>query len=64
MIWADIREHIIDKSESHGGEIMQYAIELYYDEDTENKLFQLSEGIADKKSAQSFWSGRQGRILL
>ena len=37
MIWADIREHIIDKSESHGGEIMQYAIELYYDEDTENK---------------------------
>ena len=31
------REHIIDKSESHGGEIMQYAIELYYDEDTENK---------------------------
>lgn len=39
---------------------MQYAIELYYDEDTENKLFQLSEGIADKKISTKFleWKTR------
>ena len=39
---------------------MQYAIELYYDEDTENKLFQLSKGIADKKISTKFleWKTR------
>lgn len=33
---------------------MKYAIELYYDEDTENQLFQLSKEIADKKISTKF----------
>ena len=39
---------------------MQYAIELYYDKDTEKKLFQLSEGIANKKISTKFleWKTR------
>lgn len=39
---------------------MKYAIELYYDENTENQLFQLSKGIADKKISTKFleWKTR------
>ena len=43
---------------------MQYAIELYYDKDTEKNYFSYPKGLQIRKSAQSFWSGRQGRILL
>ncbi len=39
---------------------MKYAIELYYDKDMENQLFQLSKGIADKKISTKFleWKTR------
>ena len=28
---------------------MQYAVELYYDKETESRLFELSKMIADRK---------------
>lgn len=39
---------------------MQYAIELYYDEKTEKKLFDLAKRIADKKLSTKFleWNTR------
>lgn len=42
------------------GNIMQYAIELYYDEKTENQLSQLAKGIADRKISTKFleWKTR------
>lgn len=33
---------------------MQYAVELYYDEETQNKISALAEMIAQKKSVQNF----------
>lgn len=43
-----------------GGKTMQYAIELYYDEKTEKQLFQLAQGIADRKISTKFleWQTR------
>ncbi len=39
---------------------MQYAIELYYDKETENKLFALAKMIADRKISTKFleWKTR------
>lgn len=39
---------------------MKYAIELYYDEETEKKLFDLSKRIADEKISTKFleWKAR------
>lgn len=33
---------------------MQYAIELYYDEETEKKLFALAQKVADEKLSTKF----------
>lgn len=33
---------------------MQYAIELYYDKETENKLFELAKKIADEGISTKF----------
>ena len=39
---------------------MQYAIELYYDEETEKKLFALAQKVADEKLSTKFleWKTR------
>ena len=39
---------------------MQYAIELYYDEETEQKLYQLANRVADEKLSTKFleWKSR------
>lgn len=39
---------------------MQYAIELYFDKETENKLFGLAKKIADKRISTKFleWKTR------
>lgn len=39
---------------------MQYAVELYYDEETEKKLYQLAEGLADNGITAKFleWKTR------
>ena len=43
---------------------MQYAVELYYDEETQNKISALAEMIAQKKSVQNFQSGKHDHTLL
>lgn len=49
-----------DKLEVYGGVIMQYAIELYYDNKTEKELFGLAKRIADEKISTKFleWKTR------
>ena len=39
---------------------MQYAVELYYDKETESRLFELSKMIADRKISTKFmeWKTR------
>ena len=39
---------------------MQYAIELYYDKETEQKLYNLAKGVADEKLSTKFmeWTTR------
>ena len=34
---------------------MQYAVELYYDEETQNKISALAEMIAQKKISTLLW---------
>lgn len=43
-----------------GGVVMQYAVELYYDKETENKLLALARKIADEKISTKFleWKTR------
>jgi hypothetical protein len=42
---------------------MQYAIELYFDQATEQKLFHLAKRVADEKLSTKFWNGKQDRTL-
>lgn len=49
-----------DISEFMGAKNMKYAIELYYDKETEKRLFDLAKKIADKKISTKFleWKTR------
>ena len=42
---------------------MQYAIELYYDKETEQKLFNLAKRVADEKLSTKFLEWKPDRIL-
>lgn len=43
---------------------MQYAVELYYDEETQNKISALAEMIAQKKISTKFLEWKHDRTLL
>ena len=45
---------------------MQYAVELYYDEETQNKISALAEMIAQKKISTKFleWKTRPHLSLI
>jgi len=45
--------------------VMQYAIELYYDKETEQKLYNLAKRVADEKLSTKFmeWKTRSHLTL-
>lgn len=59
-IRANIRKYHTNKLELVEVNNMQYAIELYYDKETEQKLFNLAKRVADEKLSTKFleWKTR------
>ena len=62
-IRANIRKYHTNKLELVEVNNMQYAIELYYDKETEQKLFNLAKRVADEKLSTKFWNGKPDHIL-